>query len=655
MIEEQVAARAAATLHPIRWPLAAGWAWVGIGVVFEVESCLQSGLDLHEGHHLLASLKFLVESETLQSLRSRADTGLQSDLVSKRMLERVPDGVASSLGTEVSSPVERPLPAGYYVDNFRMILETVGERYADLLSPVERSFLTTFGDLSVAAQRLFVRLISRKGPFFRQDRLSYSEIPSVGEAVEELVAAGLADHGVEASEKELLPLLLRAELVVAATELVPEARPTAARKDRLMSLLLDQVDAPRLRQAIDQRIEVVQVLGQEQVLTFRLLFFGNLSQDWNELVLRDLGVVRYETYELRSDLRLFATRQALDDYLMLRGYRWAISAALAAGEVEPALEAAREVLELEERWHPSARRWADRIFNEVGRFLERRGDDAMALGFYQAAVAPPARERRARVMAKVGRVAEALALCEQIAADPRDETEVVFARRFAHRLRRMRGEPLRPQTRRRRPQNTLAVVKRDDTPVESLVLATFAAGGRRGFFAENWLWKTLFGLAFWDIVFAPIEGAFQHPFQTGPLDLSSPDFRRARADLVEGRLESLRSQQLPGPELLKVYGEKKGIANRLVAWTDELCDHLELALSRLEGPQLAWVFDRLSRDLRRYRRGFPDLFVLREEDPGFELYEVKAPGDQLRPEQTAWIDYLNEGGIPASILHVTWK
>ena len=102
---------------------------------------------------------------------------------------------------------------------------------------------------------------------------------------------------------------------------------------------------------------------------------------------------------------------------------------------------------------------------------------------------------------------------------------------------------------------------------------------------------------------------------------------------------------------MKVYDEKKDIANRLVSLARRVyAADLELALSRLAGKHLAWVFDRLSRDLPRYRRGFPDLFVVSGDEPGFELYEVKAPGDQLRPEQRAWIDHLNEGGLPASIL-----
>lgn len=549
----------------------------------------------------------------------------------------------------------RPLPAGYYVDNFRAILETVAERYGDLLSAEERDFLSGFEALSTAAQRLFVRLISRRGPLFRRDRLAYAEIPSLPEAIGELEAAGFADRADDAEPCQPLSLLLRPELAELASQLIPEQATSTLRKGELIASLADQVESDRLKTAVLERTRIVRILRQDQVVVFRLLFFGNLSQDWTELVLRDIGVVRYEPYDLRTDLRLFATREALDDYLALRRHRHAVATDLAAGELEQALETARQVIGRNGGWHESSRRQLDRILNEVGRALERRGDGKAALELYGAATAPPARERRARVMAKIGRIAEALALCEWIAAEPRDESEVVFARRFAHRLRRMRGEPLRPLTRRRRPQESLLLEPRDDVSVEGLALAALAAAGRRGFFAENWLWKSLFGLAFWDVVFAPVEGAFQHPFQSGPLDLSSADFRRKRAELVEGRLASLREDPSPGPRLLATYDRKRDVANRLVAWGDPFREHLELALSRLGGEHLAWVCDRLSRDLGRYRRGFPDLFVLSDREPGFELLEVKGPGDQLRPEQTAWIDYLNEGALPTKILHVTWK
>ncbi|MCG8458458.1 MAG: VRR-NUC domain-containing protein, partial [Holophagales bacterium] len=70
----------------------------------------------------------------------------------------------------------------------------------------------------------------------------------------------------------------------------------------------------------------------------------------------------------------------------------------------------------------------------------------------------------------------------------------------------------------------------------------------------------------------------------------------------------------------------------------------------------AVICDRLSRDPGRYRRGLPDLLVFDTASPvGFELLEVKGPGDQLRPEQKAWLDYLNDEGIPAKVLAVSWS
>ena len=186
-----------------------------------------------------------------------------------------------------------------------------------------------------------------------------------------------------------------------------------------------------------------------------------------------------------------------------------------------------------------------------------------------------------------------------------------------------------------------------------MALVALEAAGRRGVFAENWLWKALFGLAFWDIVFAPVPGAFQHPFQYGPLDVHTSDFRRAREDLVAARLAELRGAPSPAARILARHDEKEGLANPFVGWSPGLRPALELVLERLSGTHLAAVCDRLSRDPRRYGRGLPDLFVLRDDAPGFELLEVKSPTDQLRPEQGRWIDYLNAHGLPAKVLRIS--
>ena len=548
-----------------------------------------------------------------------------------------------------STPVE--LAEGYYADNFAAVLDTVVERYEDLLEPAELGFVERYRGLGVSAQRLYVRLISRKGPCFRRDRLDYSEIPDLDRAIEALTGAGLLDDGADGEPTEWLALLLRGELDELARRL-EQPIVGGTKKGELIAALVEAVPHSTLWCEVTRRFTVLRPLGHEVLRVFRLLFFGNLGQDWTEFVLRDLGVVRYESYSLDRALRAFDERRAIEHQLVLRDLRDRLFVAL---ETEDGATAAEIVESLcTTGWHDSARSLRDRVVVRFARSLERSGDLDRALQLYAQTERPPARERRVRILERRGRLAEALDLARALEDEPRDETEAVFAPRTVHRLRRALGESLGPWRRPRRATRTLDLERVDGVAVEQRALEALAGRGQAGFFAENWLWKSLFGLAFWDIVFAPIPGAFQHPFQLGPLDLRGTDFRRRRRAAVEERLEVLRSDPDPGPALLARFDAKQGIANPFVPWFDGMRDLLAFALEPLGGEHLAAVCDRLSREPRRYRRGLPDLFVLRDEAPGFELLEVKAPGDQLRPEQGAWIDYLEAQGLPATVLKIRW-
>ena len=571
-----------------------------------------------------------------------------------------------------SAPESRsPLPAGYYLVNFELLLDTVVERYGDLLSAAERAFYVELRALSLAARRLYVRLLGRRGPLVRCDRLRYPEIADVDAAVDELVTTGFADRGEAAPLAAWLALPLRAELAGLWQEAAPESARMVGRRplrrDELAALLASapdtaadtEVAAQALAQRIARLVPAVGLRRQAEVTVFRLLFFGNLRQDLSEFVLRDLGVVRFEDVPLDPARRFFPDRAAVDDTLRLRALAYQTVA------TEEVMAAAEVVLQGGQRgdgaWHPLAQRFADRILLAAGRLAERRGDPAAALRCYAAAEAPPARERSARVRLAASETAAAAELVAAMARAPRDESEVVMAERLATRLARL-GVPLplpaptAPELRRRRrparPEDLPLGIPPGDESVETRTLVALAARGEVGFFAENWLWRAIFGLAFWDIVFAPLPAAFHHPFQYGPSDLDEPAFRARRASAIADRLAALAATTDLEARLLAVWDQKFGVANRLVAWADELRPRLALALARLAGDQVAAVCDRLSRDLRRYDVGFPDLFVVDPSGSGFTLYEVKAPGDQLRPEQRAWLRYFAEVGIPARLLRV---
>lgn len=556
------------------------------------------------------------------------------------------------------APGERRLAVGYYVANFRRVLATVMERYDDLLTPGEKALVADFDALSTAAQRLYVRLISRRGPCFRRDALSYPEVGDLNDAVAELRLAEFVDAAGDLEPAELLPLLRRLELAELLHDVAAVPASRGAGRDELKALLTAWVPEPELDRAVRQRFAIVRPTRRDEVLAFRLLFFGNLSQDLTAFVLDDLGVVRYEAYELRRELRLFPHRRAVDDTLALLLARREISRLTSRGQEEEALALARQVLERAVSptgWDAAARRSLDRILNWAGGRLERRQEVSEALQFYGAGETPPARERRARLLARGGRETEALELCRVMEKDSLDETEAAFAPRFARRLEARLGHAPGPLPRRRRRRVDLTLTRTEQAIEDQVLELVDQEEGRRGFFGENWLWCSLFGLAFWDIVFAPVPGAFEHPFQLGPLDLYSPDFRRRRRGPIAQRLDELASRGSAAKRLLATYAAKRGTANSLVTWDEDRREPLELALERLEGRHLAWVFERMSRDLRRYRRGFPDLFLVSRRSPGFELWEVKGPGDQLRPEQGAWLDYLERGGLPSALVRVAWR
>ena len=105
-----------------------------------------------------------------------------------------------------------PPPDHYYAENLLRLIETVQAQYDDVLTAPERAFGASVAALSIPAQRLFARLIGRKGPLVRVDTLAYREVEGAADALAELETAGLVLSCPEAPPEVLLGLARRAEL-----------------------------------------------------------------------------------------------------------------------------------------------------------------------------------------------------------------------------------------------------------------------------------------------------------------------------------------------------------------------------------------------------------------------------------------------------------
>lgn len=565
------------------------------------------------------------------------------------------------------------LPEGYYLDNFVFLLEFVRDRYHSLLTQSELQLINQFFAADESAQKLYVRMANRKGEYFRKDKLSYDEIPDIDSSLSSLELLQLSERVVPDIEAAL-PLCRKEELqqLPLAAELGRQVR-----RDELVAGILETGINPVAVLSID----VVRVLGMAELQVLKLLFFGNFYQDMTEFVLGEL-VSPFEQYELTSETSLFQNRQVVDDLVRFRDLSDLSHDLISADETGEHLIQLLGTIGPRPTQRLSARRH-DRIVNRIARQLERLGRAAEALDAYQNTRATPSRERSARLLVSMDRPEDAIRLCEEISMTPRDEDEWEFSLSFGGRMAKKHQldfSPLSEYSINRVPQQQIEVPRLHEK-VELSALAWYLGiqgpeeAQRRervdqtesqasdsqgvqgdqdttGWYVENTLFRSLFGLLFWDIIFAPVPGVFFHPFQRGPDDLYTEDFVENRRHLIELRLAEIESNDWCRDRIETVWSAKFGIANQFVGWRWLDRELIDTAVNRIPGEHLALVFNRMLADLKNNTNGLPDLILF--EGDSYRLVEIKGPGDKLQKNQARWFRYFHEHKIPAEVVDVIY-
>lgn len=256
--------------------------------------------------------------------------------------------------------------------------------------------------------------------------------------------------------------------------------------------------------------QLVRLRIQAHCDRLRLMFFGNLRQDWAEFVLTELGRQRFEPVTFGPESRAFHHRCEVDGYLALHRLR----ERLEAGEVAATLASEVPAVPTDSSWLQSRRA---RLCLHLARQAERDGEEVLALTLYQQAGDGPsglaeARIRRLRLMERRGDFAAAFALAAS--AESPGEQEAQALGRLLPRLRRRLGlaaqppEP-EPETPRWRLELPRAAC------VERAVCEHLGRPEAPVVYVENLLLNGLFGLLCWPALFAPLPGAFFTPSMPG--------------------------------------------------------------------------------------------------------------------------------------------
>lgn len=535
-------------------------------------------------------------------------------------------------------PIE--LAPDYYLHNFLLLIDSVEQRYYDLLSEEESTWVKVFRGLPANAQMLCVRLLSRKGVFFRYDKLAYSEINNLAMAVETLNNAKFIEinHSDWAIE-DIAVLFTKPELL----KLFPAlSQHKLSRKQALVDELNQH--SPSLG-AFKQKI--LQIRHQQYLDTFLLLFFGNRHQDLSQFVLSDLGLHQFETYSVDKNTRLFTERHQIqqwltlsdlsDHYWLAREEKDQLAITTLATEIPSAFE-----------WPPLERK-RQQLINHIARDLERFNMLDQALTLFRESTIPPSRERQVRILDKLQQHEQALQLTLAIKQQPSNEEESEVAARLEKKLSRTLNRTYQQDPKPKFNESHL-ILPNSGQRVELAVADHYASQGWSVYYLENSLLCGLFGLAFWDIIFSPIPGAFLNPYQRSPRDMFHQGFYEQRESAIKHRLDEISRGEWQ--QWSQVYGNKQGLSNDWVNWQLLAPETVKQAIGIIPCDVLARLFERLIFDPKNNRSGFPDLIMFKDND--YQWVEVKGPGDKLQSNQVRWLKVFQKLDVPAIVAYVVW-
>ncbi|WP_423031129.1 VRR-NUC domain-containing protein [Undibacterium sp. Ji42W] len=546
----------------------------------------------------------------------------------------------------------------YYLENFQAVLDWVGGRYADLLADDEQEFIAQFGSLPQASRALFVRMVMRKGCVFRASKLVYGEIGEMRAAMQALEDVGWVQADPVVDIAGLFDLLQKPELALVLAMKPGEKKLPKAEQLSVFSLRHTGsqafsawcAGAEGTVSALDD--VAYQVLNKDLCDRLRLLFFGNLYQDWSEFVLSDLGIFQYEKVEFSAASRGFGKRADIDAYLALHACREAFHAEQPVPEVLAQL-AATGLHALDNAWLASRR---NRLLYQIGEYVEKQKDWALAQQVYAGCTYPGARLRAIRVLEKSEQTQAAYDLLTLAQQAPESEAEHQQMLRIAPRLSRKLG--LAKVTKAARTSPTELTLRlpfpQEDYVVEYVVRDHLHSDDAPVFYVENALINSLFGLLCWPVIFKAIPGAFFHPFQREPVDLLSADFQTRRADDFAACFAQLESGAYH-QTIRQTYAAKSGLQSPFVFWSTLPEDLLDMALACIPPHHLKHSFERILLDIRANRNGFPDLIQFWPQEQRYQMIEVKGPGDKLQDNQKRWLDFCARHDMPVAVCYLEWQ
>ncbi|KAI3676895.1 hypothetical protein L1987_86509 [Smallanthus sonchifolius] len=604
----------------------------------------------------------------------------------------------------VNSSEITPLGMVKYQQNFCLLLQEVLRTTPHVLTHDEKTFLENFLLLSNDSQKLFIRLYTRKGPWFRMSNISYAEILDNQVAVKELSEAGYVCSTETTSElqKDDLEGILNILTVGELRELLSvtsKKRSHSSRKQESISSLIsayaDGSSSLLYKMVLEKSGSCIRISSEADSLIWRVerLFFCNGEQDLSAFLLVDLGIMKYPTYNCVVTDQIFSSRNDLLSYEEALEVAQIMDQSLE--EDNPAVVLRCIAISVSRVSSDAAKTIkfscfsASWVYSKVVllgvSFLEseRRYTDAVDL--LKHLLLNFAKDRRRGYwtlrlsvdLEHLGRVNESLSVAESGLDDPwvRAGSRISLQRRvlrlgkpprrwkipsYSESVKRkipevhVQGRPLNCKT---GTKSRFYGEDGEQCGVEQLALQYYAGedgGGWQGVHSESGIWLTIFGLLMWDVIFSDVPNVFLTRFQTSPLDLDTDYFYEARKSIIEPLLAKI--QEGMAEEILITSWESHfGTSCRGINWNRHSLTELRAVVTCIGSGCMATICRHLAQDYRSWSSGMPDLLLWRfhsDYSGEAKLVEVKGPRDRLSEQQRAWLLFFMDSGFNAEVCMV---
>lgn len=540
---------------------------------------------------------------------------------------------------------QRELPQLYYLTHFQEMLAFVREKYAHVLDEPHRNFLTDFDALSLDAQCLFVRLVNRKGLVFETAKLRYEEITDLPGTLGALRSAGFAAAVNHESFAELLNSVSKDVLIdLMAPHLETAGVKRSWSKAAVIAHARTTLSFGTFNSSEAAKSFVVQ--GRRAELGFLLyLYFGRIEQGVTRFALRDLGLVR--THHFKSDYEArFETREEAETCYF---YAHRMED-LKTTEDNACLLWLDDVPAWPEAGGDKAEDLRDRLLYALGSRLEKAGEIEPALTVYTLGGSALCNERLVRLRYSRGERDLVRVKLEAMMAHPASDLEAHFAQDFY--LRKFKGKRTSALTDRLRAGAAIGVDESFRNAPERGAAEVFRRQGYEVFYSENAIWRTLFGMLFWEEIYCEQAAAIHNAFEPLPQSLKSGGFYEAFQDRIEGKLGLLKDPAVALQVLLASLTANYGTPNGIFRWRPNITDWLGPFLQKAPSDALATVLREMCRDYMGRKDGFPDLMLWNED--GLRFVEIKTAGDQIRRNQLTQLDLLGRAGFRVEVNRVEW-